>query len=229
MTLFRSLVVATVSHLLVGCSNDSSYDHGLTVDDSQWALANQQADLAMLIDAAREIEAWHAREQTGIQLNPAVSDQEYLELVSEFPCSPPEEVEALWKWKNGESTDRFVWYHGFLSLQEALEEYRYLTSEPIFGWEETWIPVFQFQDEWNVVVCDSEPNVGAPVIHYFTESGPSYAYTNLTTYLRTMAAAMDRGALTWTDGWWSSSDEVKDLAAIHDEHNDVAKFPYAVE
>ena len=213
----------------MSCSSDETYDHDFMIYNSQWDLASQQADLAMLRDAAKKIEAWHAKAQTGIQLNAAVSDQKYLELISEFPCSLPQEVEALWNWKNGESTDYFVWYHGFLSLQEAIEQYRYLLSEPIFGWQENWVPIFQFQDEWNFVTCKIEPTVGAPVIHYFTESGPSYAYTNLTTYLSTMAAAMDRGALTWADGWWSNSDDEKDLAAIHDEFNDAARFPYAIE
>ena len=227
--MLRILSIILVGMLTMSCSDEAPYKHDFSISHSQRALANQQADLVVLRDAAEKIESWHAQAETGILLNAALSDQEYLRLINEFPCSLSQEVQALWKWKNGESTDYFVWYHGFLTLQEAIEQYRYLLSEPIFGWQKNWIPIFQFQDEWYFVECNDNPAAGAPLILYFTESGPSYAYTNLTTYLRTMAAAMDRGVLTWTDSWWSISDNEEDLAAIHDEYNDLASFPYAVE
>ena len=48
-------------------------------------------------------------------------------------------------------------------------------------------------------------------------------------YLATMAEAMDRGVLTWREGWWNDLDDRRKLVAIHDEYNDLAKFPYAIE
>lgn len=227
--MLRSLFITSVGLLTMSCSGDESYDHGFAISASQWALANQQADLKLLQDSAKAIESWHAQAKTGILLNSPLSDQQYGELVGEFPCALPQEVQALWKWKNGESTDYFIWYHGFLSLEDAIRQYNYLLSEPIFGWQKNWIPFFQFQDEWYFVECKNEPTAGAPVIHYFTESGPSYAYTNLTMYLATMAEAMDRGVLTWREGWWNDLDDRRKLVAIHDEYNDLAKFPYAIE
>lgn len=225
----RLVLIASAGLVTTSCSEDESYEHDFVVSDAQWALAIQQADTAALRDSANRIQAWHAEVQTGIQLRPAITKQTYLELTNEIPCSLPQELEALWKWRNGETTDYFVWYHGFLSLQEAIEQYNYLLSEPLFGWRENWIPVFQFQDEWYFVECKEESTAGAPMIHYFTESGPSYAYTNMTTYLRTMAEAMDSRTLNWENGWWSDSIRMRDLAAVHGEYNDLAKFPYAVE
>ena len=107
----------------------------------------------------------------------------------------------MWRWRDGESTDYFVWYHGFLSVQDSIDEYRLLTSEPIFRWATNWIPVFKFQDEWYFVECGNEPVAAAPVVLYFTEDEPGYAYVNLTRYMKTMAMAMERRALAWSGNW----------------------------
>ena len=233
----RIITTLLMGVLFISCSNEVSYDidsigrvdHDFSLDDSQWTLANEQADLDELLNSLEAIAAWHVASDTGISFQAPLPDTEYSTLVQEFPCSLPREAEALWRWKDGESTDYFVWYHGFLPMQEAIEQYKYLRSEPIFGWREAWIPMFQFQDEWYFVECTKDPGIGSPVVLYFSESGPSYAYTNLTKYMKTMAVAMDRGALTWEENWWSDDDEVGSLAAIHSELNELASFPYALD
>lgn len=233
----RATIASLLGLLLVSCSDKGQFDtdstgrfeHEYALDASQWTLADEQADLTDLLESLESIAAWHNTADTGISLQAALPDSEYSALVQEFPCSVPREAETLWRWKNGESTDYFIWYHGFLPLEEAVKQYKYLQSEPMFGWRQTWIPIFQFQDEWYFVECRRAAGDGSPVIFYFTESGPSYAYTNLTTYMKTMAAAMDRGVLTWEENWWNDEFDVSLLAAIHSEFNALARFPYALD
>jgi hypothetical protein len=226
--LYASIVLLAAA-TIPGCHAEVPVAHPFEISPDARALAVEQADSDLLRASLSSISAWHAQADTGIRLNPPLPQPDYRALAAGFPCPLPGELETLWQWRNGESTDYFGWYHGFLSVQESLEQYRQLRAEPLFGWHENWIPVFQFEDEWYVVECAAPAVAGAPVIHFFTESGPSYAYTNLTRYVQTQAIAMERGVLTWEDSWWSDRDDIGGFAGIHRELNTLAVFPYALE
>jgi hypothetical protein len=203
--------------LLGGCQQGES-----PVTREQELAAKAAANDASLLAALEQIAAFHAQEQTGLVLNPPVPD--YPGLAEEFPCRLSQEMETLWGWRNGEKTDRFVWYHRFLPMEEALRQYRLLRANPLVAWHPSWIPVFRFEGEWYATVCADSASAAAPVIHYFIEDGAQVAYINLATWMTTMAEALDAGALTWQDGWWR--EDIKRLAAIHAQENPGVPFPY---
>lgn len=188
--------------------------------------AAELADNARLLAAADRIREWHDENGTGLSLNDAMSGSSALVATLEFGCDLPEELLALWRWRNGESSDVFTWYHRFLSLEDALAEYHALIRSPVYAWQPNWIPVFEFQEEWYFVECARTAVAGAPVSLYFSETGPLYAYVNLTTFLDTMATAMARGAVRWENGAWQQDEGM--LKNIHDELNASGTFPYAV-
>ena len=141
----------------------------------------------------------------------------------------PAELAALWRWHDGEAgTDYFVWYHGLLSLEASVREYRALRFNPLVGWKKNWIPFLRFEGEWYFVECGDEASLASPVLHFFDETGAAYSHTNLTRFMMTMAASMERGVLLWHDGWWQET-SVRALADVHGEFNERAEFPYYVD
>lgn len=101
-------------------------------------LAEEAYDKALLISSLEEIQAWHLKNGTGIVgrlgagLNPASVEAE----LKGPGCSPSEELQSLWSWRDGANGDTpFVWYHDFLSLQEALAERSWLRLHPLVQWD----------------------------------------------------------------------------------------------
>ncbi|MEM7430927.1 MAG: hypothetical protein AAF351_03190 [Pseudomonadota bacterium] len=195
-------------------------------DDVAWQIADERADADAMITALEQIHDWHTANDTGLELQPALNHGALTEGLSVFPCDVPGELITLWSWRDGESSNRFIWYHRFLSVSDAADEYLRLLTED--EWKAHWIPVFEFEGEWYFVDCEKDASIGSPVSLYFNESGPSYNYVNLTSYLQTMAAAMDRGLLNWNEGWWAGTDKVQDLASVHAEFNEGVSFPYYI-
>lgn len=196
------------------------------LSDRQREIAGERADLPQLLAALESIEAFHAENRTGLELQPPLGKAALEEALAEFPCKVPDELRALWAWRNGEVTDKFIWYHRFLPVQDAIEQYKMLAAEPVPGWSRDWIPIFEFQEEWYAVECSPEPTPGAPVIHYFVEDDPKQAYVNLTVYMKVMSEAMREGALRWKSEWWE--DDLRSLARIHARLNPEIGFPYHV-
>ncbi len=220
-----------------GCSGPSQ-ESGEALDDAEftqayppgeaaWRLAEHRADTSELVASLDRILDWHKANDTDLVLNAPMSRDDLIAELAWLPCQVPEELLALWTWRNGERTDRFIWYHRLLSAADAKDEYRRLTTEPYYIWNPNWIPVFEHPEEWYFVECSDRPSTGSPVSLYFIETGPSYSYVNLTTYMKTMAAALEAGAISWQDGDWA--DEIRELAAIHARFNETGMFPYAVD
>ncbi|MDJ0705396.1 MAG: hypothetical protein QNJ46_19100 [Leptolyngbyaceae cyanobacterium MO_188.B28] len=113
-----------------------------------------------------------------------------------------------------------------MSVQAAIENHQELTSNPILGWPQTWIPVFEFEGEWYAVECGPDKILGSPVIHFFIEDEPATAYLNLTLYMEVMSDAMHQGALRW-DGQWRRED-LPVVSQIHKRLNPAIGFPYHV-
>jgi cell wall assembly regulator SMI1 len=200
------------------------------VSETQRAQAEAQTDLLRLVAALDEIAAFHTTHQTGLALEPPLSEAELEAAIAVFPCRLPDELKTLWRWHNGETTDYFIWYHRFLSVEAAIAQYQALLAAPVpdwMRWPETWIPVFEFEGEWYAVECGPAAVAGTPVIHYFIEDEPKVAYVNLTQYMATMAAVLRAGAVQWNGNWWD--DDPAALAAIHAQFNPGVPFPYAVD
>ena len=222
------LVLAAFGIFVTACSSEGQYQHQFPLKQSQRTLAIEALDASELRNSLESIRAWHETVGSGLNLNPPLSEAAFDREIRKFPCELPTELRELWRWHNGESTNYFVWYHGFLSVQESIDQYQHLTSEPLYRWSPNWIPVFKFQDEWYFVECADESVAATPVILYFTEDEPAYAYVNLTRYMKTMATAMERHVLVWSGDWWADSD-TRELAKVHREFNEPANFPYALD
>lgn len=85
-------------------------------------------------------------------LGSSLSDEEIKELEKEYNVQLPEDLKALYKWKNGQADgcyDAFVNNSMFIPLDQALDTAQELTSMIGFDfeienwWHEKWIPIFQ--------------------------------------------------------------------------------------
>ena len=213
--------------LLSACDKDNSLTSGLSLDANSIKRAEEQYDKKELLSSLKDIEVFHKLNKTGLKLNVPAKIQDIKEVESAFGCDLPEELQELWRWHNGESTDEFIWYHKFLSTSESISQYRLLVLTSSINWHKNWIPVFEYQGEWYGVQCGNSTPKASPVILYFTESGTSVAYTNLTTYMQVIAKAVNNGGLKWKENWWD--DDIQTVSNIYAELNLGVKFPYYVK
>ena len=211
---------------LTGCQKSDPVKPVLNIDGSLRQAAAAEFEPEILTSALATIKDFHAINNTGLILNPPASQAEIDTAESAFGCRIPRELNILWRWHNGESTEKFIWYHRFLSSENAVREYRELTSAPDSTWKKEWIPVFEFEGEWYGVECAGQQAAASPVVFYFVESGESVAYTNLTRYMQVMANAMEKNVLGWSDDWWV--DNVQGMADTHGLFNKEIPFPYYV-
>ncbi|MCG8459208.1 MAG: SMI1/KNR4 family protein [Holophagales bacterium] len=224
VTIIRAAAFTCLSVLWCsGCLPVSPGQEDFSFDGSDRLHAVQLADEAQLVSALERIRGWHESTGTGLRLNPPLGVSELEAKLAELPCQVPDELLALWQWRDGESTEVFTWYHRFLSVDEALAHHRELTSR--FGWPETWVPFFEFQEEWYFMECTDIPVPGAPVGFYLLESGPEHASTNLTRHLETLATALEEGALPWAGEWWGE-ENLGRVAEIHRKLNPRGRLPY---
>jgi len=181
----------------------------------------------MLLSSIKAIEQRHHDLETNLLLNKGASSDEFDAVEKALDCTIPAELRYLWEWRNGERTESFLWYHRFLSIDDALEQYNLLRSNEWGAlWRTNWIPLFEFQEEWYGVECSKTATTATPVISFFIETGATVSYTNLTSYMGTMAAAMLREAVTWDGSFWEA--DTYHLSKIHAEYNPNTEFPYYV-
>jgi len=177
---------------------------------------------------------WHQANRTEIPnvLNPGLDRDSIHTAFSDLGCQPTNELIQLWEWHNGTQYTpvSFIWYHDFLSLEDALSEYKYLTSNPLITWNKNWIPVFTFEGEWYFVECYEEARIASPVGYSFLEDTEVYyTYVSLTRMMETSAAYYDQGAVFWDSESWGLGDDIKEVFSIHQTMNEGAHFPYHVE
>ena len=112
---------------LYGCTGE------FPVDAPKLQAAEQAYDGELLVKSLNEIDAWHVEHDTGVA-NVLGAGNNPLSIEAEFAnldCRLTDELKALWSWcDGGVASVPFVWYHDFLSLQEALSEYRWLRLIP---------------------------------------------------------------------------------------------------
>jgi cell wall assembly regulator SMI1 len=189
---------------------------------------------ADMIASLEQILLWHQTNQTELApaLNPGKARSAILEEFADLPCQPTEELIQLWAWHNGTRAvaTPFIWYHDFLSVEQAISEYKWLTKYPLVGWQENWIPIFDFEGEWYFVECSEEIRQASPVGFYFLEDTETvYAYTNLTRMLETSVVWFNQNAVTWDNEQQGMTDNLQKMFEIHQELNAGAHFPYHVE
>ncbi len=221
----RMLLSAALMLCLGGCSGDFP----TTVSDLE--RAERDFDAAALQDALERIQRWHHEHATGMnaELGAGIPATEVADALSGLPLEPTREVEILWSWRNGEqSVHPLIWYHDFLSAEEAAKSYRSLKRNPWVGWDPDYLPIFEFQGEWFAVYCGKQRRQAGPVVHLFLEDEPRLVATNLTTFLSTMAEAFDTGAFAWDTQAEGIVDDVVAVEAIHRRRNPGREFPYAL-
>lgn len=222
--MIRHLSIILFGLLVMACNPLENSESLL--DEVDMKIASDAGDISELREALEAIERRHLANETGIQLNQGAKSEDIVQLEKELQCKIPKELAEIWEWRNGESTANFIWYHRFLSVEEALSQYQELTSHEWSLWQPDWIPVFEFEGEWYGVKCDEERRTASPVVFYFIEDEPHIAYVNLTRYMRTMAKAMEQGALSWGGIAWE--EDVHRLHDIFSELNPGMEFPYFV-
>lgn len=213
--------------LLSGCNENNSVDSDLMLNAKSISRAEKLYDKKELLSSLNNIKLFHKKNKTGLKLNNPAEGQDIDKAQSFFGCNLPEELLVLWRWHNGESTDRFIWYHRFLSIDESISQYKDLVSNSYMSWKKNWIPVFEFEGEWYGVQCGDNTPKASPIVFYFIESGVSVAYTNLTKYLLVMSHSMMNGGLKWKGNWWD--DDIKIVSKFHTELNPGVRFPYYVK
>jgi len=208
---------------LCGCEGE------FPASSAQLRAADAAYDSSALRRSLGDIEAWHQKNNTGLadSLRAGIPVSSIEKVFSKMDCQPNEELKALWSWRNGEdSYAPFVWYRDFLSLEEAQSEYNWLLLNPLRRWDPNYLPLFTFEGEWYAVYCGPNRGKAGPIVHFFLEEEPIISNTNLTTYLVTMAEALNSGAVTWKNGAM-----VEDIGAIHRiyrKHNSNTRFLYYV-
>ena len=210
--------------LLSGCYENNRVDLDLILDARLISSAEKLYDQKELLASLNNIKLFHEKNMTGLKLNHPAPEQDINKAQSFFGCSIPEELLVLWRWHNGESTNKFIWYHRFLSIDESISQYKDLISDSYMRWKKNWIPIFEFEGEWYGVQCGHNTPKASPIVLYFIETGVSVAYTNLTTYLQVMSHSMMNGGLKWKEYWWDA--DIKIVSKFHAEFNPDVRFPY---
>ena len=222
--MIRFFSICLLGLFLFACNPVENTDANFKKRDIEAAL--NASDIRMLNESLKTIQRHHLANKTGVRLNKGISLDIIDKLEEELQCKIPRELKEVWKWRNGEESQSFIWYHRFLSADDALAQYQELTSNSWSLWQPDWIPVFEFEGEWYGVQCSEKVKDASPVIFYFVEDEPRVAYVNLTRYMATMAEAMEKGALTWDGIGWKEDDFL--FQEIYSKLNPSTKFPYSI-
>lgn len=218
------LAIACAAALgLCGCTGEFPADPGAL------ERAARAYDADALTHSLAAIEAWHVGNDTGLapRLRPGLAAPTLASRPLVSRCRLNAELAALWSWHDGgRGAAPLVWYHDFLSLDEAVSEYRWLLLAPLVRWDPRYLPVLSFEGEWYGVYCGAGSPLAGPVVHYFLEDSPRIVAVNLTAFMTMMAQAMETGALRWEDG--AMVEDIHALSALHQRHNPGHPFPYHV-
>lgn len=221
---------------LAGCSSPggNGFQDAFRITDQMRAAALESADISAMRGDLDYIAAWHVDRRTGVAgaLKPGLDDAALDAMEAELGCKLPRELRALWRWRDGypetATADSFVWYHRLMPADEAMQQYRILRSQHMFGWDRSWFPVMFFQGEWYFVECAPATVEASPLMYYFAETGPQEAYRSLTSYFATAREAMENGGVSVVGPDAEMDADIKVLAAAHAKHNPGIAFPYHV-
>lgn len=221
--MYQTIISLVLFIILTGCEGQFLTTH------KELRAAEDAYDRELLRASPIEIEAWHVRNETGLldSLRDGVKVSSIVDDFKSTNCELTEEMKELWSWRNGETGSvPLVWYHDFLSLDEAMAEYNSLTRHPLISWDPNFIPLFTFEGEWYAGYCSRGKSNAGPVVLYSLEDEPRVAYINITTFLASMAEAMRTGAVTWKEG--SMIEDIHEVRRIHKKYNPDYPFPYYV-
>lgn len=216
----RALVALVV---LSGCTGD------FPAGESHLQAAQAAYDSERLVAALDSIKDWHIDNNTGIagELSSGRSVPSIEQALSDTECQATEELKLLWSWRDGATGPTpLVWYHDFLSLDDAMTASKWLRMNPLVRWDPQYIPILAFDGEWYAAYCGPDAGKAGPVAHYFLEDGPRIVSINLTMFMSSMSEAMQVGAIQWRDG--AMVEDIHRMHSIHQRNNPGYAFPYYV-
>ncbi len=114
--------------------------------------------------------------------------------------TPPPELEALYSWRDGTSTEGVILddihlFPGFylLSVEDAVTNYRAFLADS--RWATGWLPIFA-NGGGDFYVLDLSSSLASPVRHFrVEESEHPIEFDSLSALLKTLAEAFKRGIL----------------------------------
>lgn len=219
----RLSAILIIVLLVSGCGADP------VASELQFKVAAERSDVEVLLSGLELIKGWHQRHATGMtrELRPGLSEEAIAKAFAGIDCHPTDELKALWAWHDG-ATDAtpFVWYHDFLSLEDAVSARWLLRLAALTHWDRRLVPVFEFDGEWYATYCGPEETAAAPIVHLSFEDEPRVTHINLTTFVMTMAQAMGQDAVRWEGD--VMVEDIHELHRIYLQHNPGYDFPYYV-
>ncbi len=232
----HALLAAICTVTCVACTKqlDSTQQSRYAVYESR---AESRYDKAALIGALERIRAWWMQHDPRVAeaLLPGLDSRAITEKTSRLPFRLPEEVYALYGWRNGTGSDLaqpFIWYHDFMSLDRAVAEHERMTALsgfPLMRWPAQWFPLFGFEGEHYFIQGHTQKRKALPVAFAFLEEPlATVCYRNLTTMMLTVAECLESGAVFLDPTTRSMGEKLPQIRAIHHKHNPGLPFPYAV-
>jgi cell wall assembly regulator SMI1 len=146
--------------------------------------------------ALARIDAWLAKHRSGFHkgLLPGATDAALSALAGDLGGSLPDELRALLKWHNGQSTEvpgAFERSFFLLGAEQIAEAKKELDAEPRNGWKSGLIPVLE--DEQDDVVCLDTTRPGPAVVEvWHGQSEPVVVAPSLTAWLEGFADALEK-------------------------------------
>ncbi len=209
---------------LCGCAGE------FPADALKLQAAEEAYDGELLVQSLDQIKAWHIANKTGVAdvLGDGREPASIVAAFVETECRPTEELKSLWAWRDGETGPApFVWYHDFLSMEEALSEYESLLLNPLVQWDPQYVPVFSFEGEWYAAYCGKDVSNAGPVVHFFLQDEPRISHVNLTIFIAGMVEALRSGAVRWNSD--AMVEDIGKVYSIHQKYNPGYDFPYYIE
>ena len=228
--LLRGTLGAGLLAPFAGC--DLSWRQEAANQGTLQALAVEKADRAALEAALERIRIWLEANNPVVanKLLPGLTEEEIEELTADLPFRLPQEVLWLYQWRGGVDllAGDFMWYHRWMTLEAAIDEYRSLRRTVYMGWKRSWFPLFETQEEYYFVKCGATAVEAAPVYFFFNEDPEvSVAYINLRTLAETVAACYERGVVEVVDAAEGFTEgDAAAIARVHREFNPGVEFPY---
>lgn len=228
------LVIAALCTFMCACNKERVIEW-TGADKELLEKANKAYNPGRLSESLHAIKLWHENNSPAVakSLKPGLNKNMIKARFLDLGVAAPKELIDLYSLHNGcdpVSNIPFIWYHDFLTLDQAISEYRNLMgARSLTGWRGEWFPVFQFQDEYYFVDCWKKDQIAAPVLHYFMEDTVIRpVFLNLTVMMETMDEIFQSNAV-WIDKEWGAlKDDIKRIKEIHEKHNPGLEFPYSV-
>jgi len=178
------------------------------------------------------LELWLRAEfpEVAEKLRPGLTDSEIDAMLADagFAYALPAEVRQLYRWHDGMEAEGglpLIWYHRFLSLEEALGG----PGRFFFGIPDNALLLFEFPEEFYYVQCESSEVPALPV-HFRLLEDPDerICFVSVQTMPATGREWYRNGAVEPDGEGWLTED-LERVAEIHGRLNPGLPFAYYVE